>query len=88
VVVGFSKRPTQARALANTPHDEVAYKGSRLNVGKIMAHVGLIPQVGDQQLKQKVGQLFADDAGKFHFGSLIGSRQNSTSWLVAVSARP
>jgi hypothetical protein len=71
VVLGFSKGPTQAEALANTPHDEVAYKGSRLNVGKILAHVGLIRQVGDQQLKQTVDQLLADDAGKFHFGSLI-----------------
>ena len=43
VVLGFSKGPTQAGALASTPHDDIAYKGSRLNVGKILAHVGLIP---------------------------------------------
>lgn len=71
VVLGFSKGPTQAGALANRPHDEIAYKGSRLNVGKILAHVGLIPQVSDDQLKQTVDQLIADDTGKFHFGSLI-----------------
>ena len=71
VVLGFSKGPTQAGALANTPHDEIAYKGSRLNVGRILAHVGLIPQVGDNQLKQIVDQMIADDGGRFHFGSLI-----------------
>lgn len=71
VVLGFSKGPTQAGALANTLHDEIAYKGSRLKVGKILAHVGLIPQVGDDELKQTVDRLIADDTGKFHFGSLI-----------------
>jgi len=71
VVLGFSKGPTQVGALANRPHDEIAYKGSRLNVGKILAHVGLIPQVSDDELKQTVDRLIADDTGRFHFGSLI-----------------
>ena len=71
VVLGFSKGPTQAGALVNTPHDEIAYKGSRLNVGKIMAHVGLIPKAPDSQLKIDVDRLIADKAGRFHFGSLV-----------------
>ena len=45
VVLGFSKGPTQAGALASTPHNESAYMGSRLNVGKILAHVGLPPKL-------------------------------------------
>jgi hypothetical protein len=71
VVLGFSKGPTQAGALANTPHDEIAYKGSRLNVGKILAHIGLIPHSSLDKLKEKVDELIATVEGDFHFGSLI-----------------
>ena len=39
VVLGFSKGPTQAGALARTPHDEIAYKGARHNVGRILLMV-------------------------------------------------
>ena len=51
VVLGFSKGSTQAGALTTTPHDEIAYKGSRLNVGKILAHIGLIPASSPAELK-------------------------------------
>jgi hypothetical protein len=71
VVLGFSKGPTQAGALASTPHDEIAYKGSRLNVGKILAHVGLIPTDTPDRLKKHVDRLIADRSGRFHFASLI-----------------
>ena len=71
VVLGFSKGPTQAGALASTPHDNIAYKGSRLNVGKILAHVGLIPAEPPDKLKKQVDRLIADKAGRFHFASLI-----------------
>lgn len=71
VVLGFSKGPTQAGALASTPHNEIAYKGSRLNVGKILAHVGLIEKVDDLSLKNNVDKIIADENGRFHFGSFI-----------------
>ena len=73
VVLGFSKGPTQAEALEHTPHDDICFKGSRLNVGKIMAHVGLISKLPNDsdKLKQKVGELVANKDGRFHFGSLI-----------------
>lgn len=71
IVLGFSKGPTQAGALASTPHDEIAYKGSRLNVGKILAHVGLIPADEPNRLKRQVDQLIANKSGRFHFASLI-----------------
>ncbi|MBC3345217.1 hypothetical protein HU811_01035 [Pseudomonas sp. SWRI196] len=71
VVLGFSKGPTQAGALASTPHDEIAYKGSRLNAGKILAHVGLIPSDEPDRLKRNVDRLIADKSGRFHFASLI-----------------
>lgn len=71
VILGFSKGPTQAGALANTPHDDIAYKGSRLNVGKILAHVGLIPQQDDDGLRRTIDMEIANQSGRFHFGSLI-----------------
>ena len=71
VVLGFSKGPTQAGALEHTPHDEIAYKGSRLNVGKILAHVGLLERKSDEQLKRNVDFAIANKAGRFHFSSLI-----------------
>lgn len=71
VVLGFSKGPTQAGALAKTPYDEIAYKGSRGNVGKILKHVGLLPQNAGEEPGQTVRRLIADRTGRFHFGSLI-----------------
>lgn len=71
IVLGFSKGPTQAGALASAPHDQIAYKGSRLNVGKILAHVGLIPKAPAEALKREVDQLIANPSGRFHFGSMV-----------------
>lgn len=71
IVLGFSKGPTQAGALSSTPHDEIAYKGSRRNVGKILAHIGLIPADTPDRLKDHVDRLIADKSGRFHFASLI-----------------
>lgn len=85
VVLGFSKGPTQAGALASTPHDQIAYKGSRLSVGKILAHVGLIPGDEPEKLRKHVDRLIADKSGRFHFASLIRCTverydRKSTSW--------
>lgn len=71
VVLGFSKGPTQAGALASTPHDQIAYKGSRLNVGKILAHIGLMEKTEDRALKHTVDNAIANRNGRFHFGSFI-----------------
>lgn len=71
VVLGFSKGPTQAGALARSDHDAIAYKGSRHNVGKILAFLGLIPDGDTTFLRESVDQLIADKNGRFHFGSLI-----------------
>lgn len=71
IVLGFSKGPTQAGALKSTPHDEIAYKGHRLNVGKILAHVGLIEKAKDKELKSNVDKAISNRNGRFHFGSLI-----------------
>lgn len=71
VVLGFSKGPTQAGSLSTVPHDAVAYKGSRKNVGKILAHVGLMPQGTPDQLESTVHRLISDRHGRFHFSSFI-----------------
>lgn len=71
VVLGFSKGPTQAGALVSTPHSEIAYKGGRHNVGKILAHVGLIAEHDPANLSWAVSQAISDAQGRFHFGSLI-----------------
>ena len=72
VILGFSKGPTQSGALANSSHDEIAYKGSRLNVGKILAHIGLIEKIDDNiELKNAVDKAIADKNGRFHFSSFI-----------------
>ena len=67
VVLGFSKGPTQAGALARTPHNAVAYKGGRTNLAKILHHVGLLERP-DASL---VDRLISDEHGQFHFGSLM-----------------
>ncbi len=71
LVLGFSKGPTQAGALASAPHSEIAYKGSRHNVGKILGHVSLIPGTTDAEKTAAVSKAIADPKGRFHFGSLI-----------------
>lgn len=71
LVLGFSKGPTQLSALAATPHDDIAYKGSRHNVGRILEHVGLLDLLPGESHKQAVHRVIADRNGRFHFGSLI-----------------
>lgn len=71
IVLGFSKGPTQSGALAESPHDEIAYKGNRLNVGKILRHIGVIPTENSEDLRRMVDDLISDQNGRFHFASLI-----------------
>lgn len=71
VVLGFSKGPTQAGALKASPHDDIAYKGGRTAVGKILAHIGLIPEGKSESLRRTVDQIISDRGGRFHFGSLV-----------------
>lgn len=71
VVLGFSKGPTQAGALARSPHDAIAYKGSRTAVGKILAHIGVVPEPKDGRYREMVDRLVSDRNGRFHFGSLV-----------------
>ena len=71
LALGFSKGPTQAGALASEPHDRIAYKGSRSNVGKILAHIGAVSEPPDGDFGGMVDRLIADRNGRFHFGSLV-----------------
>ena len=83
VVLGFSKGPTQSGALATARHDDVAYKGSRQNVGKILQHVGLLSVRPNESLSDAVSRVIADRSGRFHFGSLIRctvEREEKDEW--------
>jgi hypothetical protein len=83
IILGFSKGPTQAGALATTEHNQIAYKGSRGNVGKILKHVGLLQQADGEDPGQAVSRMIADRHGRFHFGSLIRctvERKNASAW--------
>lgn len=71
VVLGFSKGPTQAGAIASEPHDDIAYKRGRAKMGQILQHVGLLPGVLPGGEANAVSQLIARRDGRFHFGSLI-----------------
>ena len=71
VVLGFSKGPTQVGALSRSSHDEIAYKGSRTAVGKILAHIGVVPHPLNGDYRGMVNRLISDRAGRFHFGSLL-----------------
>lgn len=66
-MLGFSKGPSQAGALPSQPHDQIAYKGGRTNLAKILHHIGLMA-APDSRL---VDQAIADRNGRFHFASLI-----------------
>lgn len=71
LVLGFSKGPNQAADLARLRHDEIPYRKGRLNVGKILAHVGLIDSGSPDQLRERVDHAIADTSGRFGWGSLI-----------------
>lgn len=71
LVLGFSKGPSQAGELGRLPHDEIPYRKGRLNVGKILTHVGLLPTARTGEMKQMVDRAIADPHGRFGWGSLI-----------------
>lgn len=69
LVLGFSKGPTQAGALARTPHDEIAFKGARGNAYNILAHIGAVPP--SVEPAWTMDRLIADRTGRLGFGSLV-----------------
>ncbi len=71
LVLGFSKGPNQIADIEARPHDEVAFRGGRANVGKILAHVGLIPPGDNEDLRAAVDDAISDTSGRFGWGSLI-----------------
>jgi hypothetical protein len=71
LVLGFSKGPSQAGQLRNLSHNEIPYRKGRMQVGKILAHVGLLPSAKPNELKIMVERAIADTSGRFGWGSLI-----------------
>lgn len=76
LVMGFSKGPTQAGALARASHDQIAFRGAQGQAYKILAHLGLVPKVEDP--KRAMIRLLGDSLGPFAFGSFI--RCTVTRW--------
>jgi hypothetical protein len=72
IVLGFSKGPTQSGALSSVPHNDIAFKGGRANIDKILNFLNVTPQN-----KTLVNSRYACDSlinnedERFHFGSLI-----------------
>lgn len=71
LVLGFSKGPSQAGQLQRLPHNDIPYRKGRMQVGKILAHVGLFAPASPDQLKSAVETAIADPKGRFGWGSLI-----------------
>ena len=76
LILGFSKGPTQAGALASTPHDQVAFKGARGNAYRILQRLSLVPASNDPD--RAMLDMLSDANGQFAFGSLI--RCTVTRW--------
>lgn len=71
LVLGFSKGPSQADELRRLPHNDIPYRKGRMQVGKILAHVGLLPSAKQDGLKRIVEHAITDESGRFGWGSLI-----------------
>ena len=71
LILGFSKGPNQIQDIETRSHNDIAFRKGRANVGKILAHVGLIPSGTNDDLRKAVDQAIADENGRFGWGSLI-----------------
>ncbi|MEY8843499.1 hypothetical protein AB9K41_31125 [Cribrihabitans sp. XS_ASV171] len=71
LVLGFSKGPNQIRDIETNSHDDVAFKAGRANVGKVLAHVGLMRPGDPVALRTQVDAAISDQKGRFGWGSLI-----------------
>lgn len=73
VVLGFSKGPKQVCALSagKCTHEDIAFKESLTQVGKILAHIGAMCPPADGNYRKKVFQLICQKNGRCHFGSLV-----------------
>lgn len=80
LILGFSKGPTQAGALAHMEHDLIAARGARQNLRRILHAIGLV------EADQDMDALIADRTGRFAFGSLI--RCTVEQWSAKATKTP
>lgn len=83
LVLGFSKGPNAIEALAKKSHHEIPYAGQRTNVGKILAHCGLIQGDSPSRIRNAVDKAIEDRSGRFAWGSLVRctvERHDGTMW--------
>src|SRR5579884_2770805 len=71
LVLGFSKGPNAIEALGKKFHDDIPYAGQRVNVGKILAHCGLIQGDSYANIRDAVDRAIEDQSGRFAWGSLV-----------------
>lgn len=65
LVLGFSKGGNQNDDILNRPHDDVAFRGGRREVTRILSTLGLVPEW------RTVDELIADKHSEIAFGSLV-----------------
>ena len=70
-VMGFSKGPTQVNALMQGQLHDIAFKGGRLALAKIMRRIGLLEGCTDTVIKNRLDVLIKDSCGPVHFGSMV-----------------
>lgn len=87
LVLGFSKGPNQLKALETKGLDQIAFAGGRANLGKILRHIGLAPNVvnENEHLKAFVDREIANKSGRFAWGSLVRCtaehfKENTNEW--------
>lgn len=73
VVLGFSKGPNQTQELATKEIDQIAFAGGRVNVGKILRHLGLAANTSSEKeaLRAFVDHEVANKVGRFAWGSVV-----------------
>lgn len=80
LVLGFSKGGNQNDEILERHHNEVAFRGGRANLSKILETLGLKPS------HRTIDQLIAEPQGDFAFGSLVRcsvKKRDGDGWLMS-----
>jgi len=80
LVLGFSKGGNQNDEILSTPHDEVAFRGGRINLSTILETLGLKAKYWS------IDELISCRSGKFAFGSLVRcsvKKWDGNKWLMS-----
>ena len=67
IVLGFSKGPNQISQINKIADNDIAFKGHRANIGKILSHIGIFKSASADDISASI----RDTNGRIHWGSLI-----------------